>query len=52
MPIGDIKAGRDYYYWLRQWGQYMSRQTIYSRIHLNGVTFEEHRYGDVVVRGL
>ena len=52
MVIGDIEANRDYYYWLRHWGGYMSAKTVCHRFKLRYTTGDEDYYNDVVVRGL
>ncbi len=52
MVIGDNKAGRDYYYWLRHWGGYMSSKTVCARIKVDRITGDEFYYNDVITRGL
>ena len=52
MVIGDIEANRDYYYWLRHWGGYMSRITVCYRFKIDRTTGDEHYYDDIMTKGL
>lgn len=47
MPIGDIAAKRDYFYWLRRWANYMSAQTVCTRFLMNETTGDEWYYRDI-----
>jgi hypothetical protein len=52
MVIGDIKANRDYFFWLRHWAGYMSGKTVCERIKLSETTGDEHYYDDIIFKGL